>query len=113
MTQVTRPEEDDDVPSVKRHDRRARKRLAAVAAVATLAPALAACGGETGGTVVNLYGGASAAGFDKIIAACNKEAAGKYTIVGNLLPSDADGQRSSSSAGSQRRTPAWTCWAWT
>jgi ABC-type glycerol-3-phosphate transport system substrate-binding protein len=79
--------------SVKRHDRRARKRLAAVAAVATLAPALAACGGETGGTVVNLYGGASAAGFDKIIAACNKEAAGKYTIVGNLLPSDADGQR--------------------
>jgi multiple sugar transport system substrate-binding protein len=42
---------------------------------------------------VNLYGGASAAGFDKIIADCNKQADGQYKIVGNLLPSDADGQR--------------------
>ena len=32
-------------------------------------------------------------GFDKIIADCNEQAAGRYTIVGNLLPSDADGQR--------------------
>jgi multiple sugar transport system substrate-binding protein len=55
--------------------------------------ALAACSSGPEGTVINLYGGASAAGFDKIIDACNKEAAGKYTIVGNLLPSDADGQR--------------------
>ena len=43
--------------------------------------------------VVNLYGGASGVGFDKIIADCNQQAAGRYTIVGNLLPSDADGQR--------------------
>jgi multiple sugar transport system substrate-binding protein len=79
--------------SVERRHRQARKRLAAVSAGAILVPVLAACGGEEGGTVVNLYGGASGAGFDKIIAACNEEAAGKYTIVGNLLPSDADGQR--------------------
>ena len=35
----------------------------------------------------------AATGFDKIIADCNQQAAGRYTIVGNLLPSDADGQR--------------------
>jgi multiple sugar transport system substrate-binding protein len=43
--------------------------------------------------VVNLYGGASGVGFDKVIDDCNQQAAGRYTIVGNLLPSDADGQR--------------------
>ena len=72
---------------------RLRRPLAAGVAVATVA-ALAACGSDDGGVpVVNLYGGASAAGFDKIIAACNDEAQGRYRIVGNLLPSDADGQR--------------------
>jgi multiple sugar transport system substrate-binding protein len=67
----------------------------AVGAAGVLASAtLAACGGSSGGVpVVNLYGGASAAGFDKIIADCNKQANGEYKIVGNLLPSDADGQR--------------------
>lgn len=67
----------------------------AVAAAGVLASAtLAACGGSDGGVpVVNLYGGASTIGFDKIIADCNKQANGKYKIVGNLLPSDADGQR--------------------
>jgi multiple sugar transport system substrate-binding protein len=70
-----------------------RTRVLAVGAVVGLAGGLAACSSGPEGTVVNLYGGASAAGFDKIIAACNKEAAGRYTIVGNLLPSDADGQR--------------------
>jgi multiple sugar transport system substrate-binding protein len=54
---------------------------------------LAACSSGPEGTVVNLYGGASGSGFDKIIADCNQQAAGRYTIVGNLLPSDADGQR--------------------
>jgi multiple sugar transport system substrate-binding protein len=55
---------------------------------------LAACSSDEGGVpVINLYGGASAAGFDKIIAECNDAAQGKYRIVGNLLPSDADGQR--------------------
>ncbi len=71
------------------------RRGVALAGAALLASAtLTACGGDSGGTpVINLYGGASAAGFDKIIADCNKQAGGKYKIVGNLLPSDADGQR--------------------
>ncbi|MDO5711887.1 MAG: ABC transporter substrate-binding protein [Micrococcales bacterium] len=74
---------------------RARRgaRIAVPLAVAVVGSTLAACSSGPGGTVVNLFGGASASGFDKIIAECNKEAAGKYTIVGNLLPSDADGQR--------------------
>jgi multiple sugar transport system substrate-binding protein len=58
-----------------------------------LLTSLAACSGGPEGTVVNLYGGASGSGFDKILADCNQKAAGRYTIVGNLLPSDADGQR--------------------
>lgn len=67
----------------------------AVGAAGVLASAtLAACGGSDGGVpVVNLYGGASTVGFDKVIDACNKQADGEYKIVGNLLPSDADGQR--------------------
>ena len=58
-----------------------------------LAASLAACSSGPPGVVINLYGGASGTGFDKIIANCNQQAAGRYTIVGNLLPSDADGQR--------------------
>jgi trehalose/maltose transport system substrate-binding protein len=54
---------------------------------------LAACSGGQAGTVINLYGGASGIGFAKIIADCNQQAGGRYKIVGNLLPSDADGQR--------------------
>ena len=71
------------------------RRGVALAGAALLASAtLTACGGDSGGTpIINLYGGASAAGFDKIIADCNKQSGGKYKIVGNLLPSDADGQR--------------------
>jgi multiple sugar transport system substrate-binding protein len=61
--------------------------------VAALMSSMAACSSGPQGTVVNLYGGASGLGFDKIIADCNQQAAGRYTIVGNLLPSDADGQR--------------------
>lgn len=60
---------------------------------AALTASLAACSSGPGGVVVNLYGGASGVGFDKIIADCNQQANGRYTIVGNLLPSDADGQR--------------------
>jgi multiple sugar transport system substrate-binding protein len=68
-------------------------RLVAVVGVAALMTSLAACSGGPEGIVVNLYGGASGTGFDKILKDCNNEAAGRYTIVGNLLPSDADGQR--------------------
>ncbi|WP_199515548.1 ABC transporter substrate-binding protein [Nucisporomicrobium flavum] len=68
-------------------------RWTAAFGVAVLMASLAACSSGPKGTVINLYGGASGTGFDKILADCNKAAAGRYTIVGNLLPSDADGQR--------------------
>ena len=68
-------------------------RWAALVGAAALVTSLAACSSGPAGVVVNLYGGASGTGFDKIIADCNEQAAGRYTIVGNLLPSDADGQR--------------------
>ena len=72
-----------------RTNRYARALIVAVA----MAPAVAACSSSDGVPVINLYGGASGTGFDKILANCNTAAAGKYKIVGNLLPSDADGQR--------------------
>ena len=65
----------------------------AVLGAGALVTSLAACSGGGGGTVINLYGGASGIGFEKIIADCNQQAGGRYKIVGNLLPSDADGQR--------------------
>ena len=66
---------------------------AAVLGATALVASLGACSSGPPGIVINLYGGASELGFDKIIAACNEQAGGRYTIVGNLLPSDADGQR--------------------
>lgn len=56
---------------------------------------LAACGGGDDGGVptINLFGGASATGFQDLIDGCNEQADGKWKIVGNLVPSDADGQR--------------------
>jgi multiple sugar transport system substrate-binding protein len=54
---------------------------------------LTACGGDSGTPTINVYGSTSDAGFDKILNDCNKEAAGKYKIVPNLIPSDADSQR--------------------
>lgn len=71
------------------------KRLGAgLTGLALAASLLTACGGGDGGTpVINLYGGSAQTGFDKIIASCNKAAKGEYRIVGNLLPSAADGQR--------------------
>jgi multiple sugar transport system substrate-binding protein len=54
---------------------------------------LVACGGESGAPDINVYGSTSDAGFDKILNDCNKDAAGKYKIVPNLIPSDADSQR--------------------
>ncbi|GAA3532929.1 sugar ABC transporter substrate-binding protein [Aeromicrobium flavum] len=66
-----------------------------MAAAATLLLSLAACGGgDEGGTpVINLFGGASATGFQDLIDGCNEQADGAYRIEGNLVPSDADGQR--------------------
>ena len=73
--------------------RRRPSRWAPLIGAAALVTSLAACSSGPPGVVVNLYGGTSDEGFSKIIADCNQKAAGRYTIVGNLLPSDADGQR--------------------
>jgi multiple sugar transport system substrate-binding protein len=72
---------------------RRTRRWASLVGAAALMTSLAACSSGPEGVVINLYGGASSSGFDQIIAQCNEQAAGRYTIVGNLLPSDADGQR--------------------
>lgn len=72
------------------------RRGVGAAAAATLLVSLAACGGgdDDGGVpTINLFGGASASGFDQLIKLCNEQADGAYKIVGNLVPSDADGQR--------------------
>ena len=78
-------------------ERAPRKLVRAVASLSAgvLASAtLAACGGSDGGVpVINLYGSAADAGFDKVLDPCNEAAEGRYKIVGNLLPSDADSQR--------------------
>jgi multiple sugar transport system substrate-binding protein len=68
-------------------------RWISVLGVTALLTPMAACSSGPEGMVINLYGGASASKFSEIIDDCNKQAAGRYTIVGNLLPSDADGQR--------------------
>lgn len=73
--------------------RRTRRVTGVLAASALALTGVAACSGDDGQVVVNLYGGTSAAGFEDIIAACNERADGAYRIEGRLLPSDADGQR--------------------
>ncbi len=78
----------------ERTPRRLIRAVASLSAGVLASATLAACGGSDGGVpVINLYGFAAAAGFDKVIARCNEDGAGEYKIVGNLLPSDADGQR--------------------
>ncbi|GAB3868747.1 ABC transporter substrate-binding protein [Nocardioides maradonensis] len=69
------------------------RRSALILTGTLVASLLSGCGGSGGVPVINLYGGAAETGFDKIIAECNQQAHGAYKIVGNLLPSDADGQR--------------------
>lgn len=73
--------------------RRFRRLTALVGTGAIAFSTLAACGGGSGVPTINVYGSTSDAGFDKILADCNKDAGGKYKIVPNLIPSDADSQR--------------------
>jgi multiple sugar transport system substrate-binding protein len=78
----------------ERVTRKSVKIAASVFAGVLATSTLSACGGSDSGTpTINVYGSTSDAGFDKILADCNKDAAGKYTIVPNLIPSDADSQR--------------------
>lgn len=68
-------------------------RLAAASVGAVLVAGVVSACGSSHGVVINLYGGASDAGFSTVLSRCNQQADGQYTIVANLLPSDADGQR--------------------
>jgi multiple sugar transport system substrate-binding protein len=69
-----------------------RGRLVAALGAALLAvPLLAACGSESG-TTINVYYSPEQ-NFDKVVAKCNAKANGRYTIVYNKLPREADGQR--------------------
>lgn len=72
---------------------RARRALVAVTTGLLVAAGLTACSSGSGQISINLYGSASDVKFSKILDRCNQQAAGKYTIVPNLLPSQADGQR--------------------
>jgi multiple sugar transport system substrate-binding protein len=67
--------------------------VAALAAVALLAPAAACSSGDDGGIPeINVYY-ASEENFDKVVADCNQQAEGKYRIVLQVLPRAADEQR--------------------
>ncbi|TCO58616.1 ABC transporter substrate-binding protein [Actinocrispum wychmicini] len=69
-----------------------RRRLVAMLGSALLAaPALVACGSASG-TTINVYYSPEQ-NFDKVVANCNAKANGRYTIVYNKLPREADGQR--------------------
>ncbi|MDQ2849086.1 MAG: ABC transporter substrate-binding protein [Actinomycetota bacterium] len=78
---------------LRRRTRRGGRAGIAVAAGLLVAAGLTACSSSSGAISINLYGGASETGFAKLLERCNQQAAGKYTIVPNLIPSDADGQR--------------------
>ena len=73
--------------------RRIRKLTALIGTGVIACGTLVACGGASGPPTINVYGSTSDVGFDKILNDCNKAAAGKYKIVPNLIPSDADSQR--------------------
>jgi multiple sugar transport system substrate-binding protein len=73
--------------------RKTRRLTALLGAGVIACGVLTACGSDSGAPEINVYGSTSDAGFDKILADCNKEAGGKYKIVPNLIPSDADSQR--------------------
>ncbi|MGH7505772.1 MAG: hypothetical protein ACRELX_08975, partial [Longimicrobiales bacterium] len=76
---------------------RRTRRSVVVLTVALLAPISACSSGQTG-TVVNVYKYQENF-FDDVVARCNAEAAGRYTIVVNILPRAADGQREARRTG--------------
>lgn len=73
---------------------RRRNKIGVVIAGSLAATTLAACGGDdSGALVLNYYGDASNIGMDEVMQRCSDASDGRYRIQGNLLPSDADGQR--------------------
>ncbi|KAA2264061.1 ABC transporter substrate-binding protein [Solihabitans fulvus] len=77
-----------------RRSRTSRYRSVAALAVAlAFTPAVAACGSSgNGATTVNVYY-APEEHFQQVVDQCNAKAGGRYNIVLNTLPRDADGQR--------------------
>ncbi|WP_434450557.1 ABC transporter substrate-binding protein [Lentzea sp. E54] len=70
-----------------------RHRLAAGVGAAVLAAGtLTACGASEGGITVNVYKYPQE-NFQAIVDSCNAKAGGRYNIVYNKLPREADGQR--------------------
>ncbi|WP_340561398.1 ABC transporter substrate-binding protein [Streptomyces sp. GSL17-111] len=68
-------------------------RVGRVGGAALLAASLlAGCGSEDGGTVLNFYT-APEENLQQVVDRCNEEADGRYRIVYNQLPREADGQR--------------------
>ncbi len=65
--------------------------VAAGAALLVAAPTIAACGSESG-TEINVYLSPEQ-NFQTVVDRCNEQADGRYKIVYNKLPRDADGQR--------------------
>src|ERR1044072_4620478 len=69
-----------------------RLRMAIAGAVVLIAvPTIAACGSESGITI-NVYQ-APEQNFQTVVDRCNEQANGRYKIVYNKPPRDADGQR--------------------
>ncbi|MFC4106357.1 ABC transporter substrate-binding protein [Micromonospora zhanjiangensis] len=79
----------------ERPGRRLLRRLAAVGTALAVTAPLAACGsgGDSGGTpTVNLYYGPEE-NLQKVVDDCNTKAAGRYRIAYQVLPRQADDQR--------------------
>ena len=73
--------------------RRPLPRLTAVVGASVLATGLlTACGSEAGRVELNLFT-APEENLSQVVDRCNEEAGGRYRIVYNELPRDADGQR--------------------
>ncbi|MBT0566955.1 ABC transporter substrate-binding protein [Williamsia sp. CHRR-6] len=73
---------------------RTTTRIAVLTLGVAMTASMVACSSGDGGTpTLNYYGDASSLGMDKVLASCSAASNGRYTIRGNLLPSDADGQR--------------------
>src|SRR6185295_17624303 len=70
---------------------RSRRLVAVLGAALLAAPVLTACGSDSG-TTINVYYSPEQT-FDKVVEKCNAQANGRYTIVYNKLPREADGQR--------------------
>ncbi|ALG06691.1 ABC transporter substrate-binding protein [Kibdelosporangium phytohabitans] len=70
---------------------RGRRLVAALGAAIIAMPLVAACGSDSGITI-NVYYSPEQV-FDKVVAKCNQQANGRYTIAYNKLPREGDGQR--------------------